>query len=176
MALLRALSTVDNVYLYSIPSADAEHQIDRAGFVLKGWIACHGGDSGVDGKDRWSGGVSHPPPMPAAEVVERMGLQTDPDGRIWRRKDGRKVLSSRVWGELERRDEDDKPERGERLHASVAFVTNLLDTYGRDLVIEVQIERCRRRWRYESGRGDDEQRVGRSRLYLVRADGRVASL
>ena len=176
MALLRALSTVDNVYLYLIPSADAEQQIDRAGFVLRGWIACHAGDDGIDGKDKWSGGVSHPPPAPAAEVVELMALQTDADKRIWRRKDGRQVLSSQVWGELEWRDEDKNPERGERLRASIDFVTDLLDTYGRDLIVEVQIERSRRRWRYESRKGDDEQRSTRTRLYLVTADGRVASL
>ena len=176
MALLRALSTVDNVYVYLIPSADAEHQIDRAGFVLRGWIACHAGDDGIDGKDKWSGGVSHPPPTPAAEVVELMALQTDADKRIWRRQDGRQVLSSQVWGELERRDEDNSLERGERLRASIDFVTDLLDRYGRDLIVEVQIERSRRRWRYESRKGDDEQRSTRTRLYLVTADGRVASL
>ena len=176
MALLRALSTVDNVYVYLIPSADAEQQIDRAGFVLRGWIACHAGDDGIDGKDKWSGGVSHPPPTPAAEVVELMALQTDADKRIWRRKDGRQVLSSQVWGELEWRDEDKNPERGERLRASIDFVTDLLDTYGHDLIVEVQIERSRRRWRYESRKGDDEQRSTRTRLYLVTADGRVASL
>ncbi len=176
MALLRALSTVDNVYFYSIPSADAEHQIDRAGFVLRGWIACHEGDCRIDGKDKWSGGVSHPPPMPAAEVVELMALRTDADKRIWRCKDGRQVLSSEVWGELERRDEDNRPERGERLRASIDFVTDLLATYGYDLIVEVQIERHRRRWRYEPRKGDDEQPPTRTRLYLVTADGRVASL
>ena len=111
MALLSALSTADNVYVYVIPNADSEQQIDRAGFVLRGWIDCHAGDDGIDGKDKWSGGVSHPPPMPAAEVVELMALQTDADKRIWRRKDGRQVLSSQVWGELERRGEDNNSER-----------------------------------------------------------------
>ncbi len=176
MALLRALSTVDNVYVYSIPSADAEHEIDRAGFVLKGWIACHGGDGGIDGKDKWSGGVSHPPPVPAAEVVELMALQTDADKRIWQRKEGRQVLWSRVWGELERRGEDNRPEGGERLRGSIDFVVDLLATYEHDLIVEVQMERSHQRWRYESRRGDDEQPARRTRLYLVTADGRVASL
>lgn len=176
MALLRALSTVDNVYVYLIPSADAEQQIDRAGFVLKGWIACHEGDCRIDGKDKWSGGVSHPPPMPAAEVVELMALRTDADKRIWRRENGRQALSSQVWGELERRDENNSSERGETLRASIDFVTDLLDAYGKDLIVDVHIERRRRRWRYESRKGDDEQPSTRTRLYLVTADGRVASL
>ena len=176
MALLRALSTVENVYDYLIPSAEAEQQIDRAEFALKGWIACHAGDGGIDGKDKWSGGVNHPPPMPAAEVVELMALQTDADKRIWRREDGKQVMSSQVWGELERRDAISNPERGERLCASVGFVTEVLNAYGRGLIVEVQIERSHRWRRYESRKGDDERASARTKLHLVTADGRVASL
>ena len=174
-ALLRALGTADSVYDYVIPSADTDESIDRAGFILRGWIACHAADGGIDDKDKWSGGVNYPPPMPAAEIVESMALQTDADKRIWRRKDGRQAVSSQVWGELERREEDVDPKRGARLCASMGFLTDVLDTYGHNLIIDVQVERRNRRWRYESRKDEDEQASTGRRLYLVTADGHITS-
>ena len=110
MALLRALSTVKERHDYVIPSSDDEFQIDRAGFVLKGWIEDRGRDRELDGKDHWSGGVHYSPPAPSVEIVELMALETDSDKRVWR--DGAKtpVMSSQMWGHL---DQDNNPEHGE---------------------------------------------------------------
>ena len=175
-ALLRALSTAADVHDYVIPSADYEHQIDRAGFVLKGWIEDRSRDEGVDGKDRWSGGVRYPPPAPAAEIVELIALEADSDRRVWRDAKNKPVMSSHVWSHLSARGEDDNPERGERLRASLDFVTTLLGKCGFDLIVEVQIERTRRRWRHELREDVDERTPTRTRLYLINADGRVTSL
>ena len=175
-ALFRALSTAADVHEYVIPSADYEHQIDRAGFVLKGWIEDGSRGEGVDGKDRWSGGVRYPPPSPAAEIVELIALEADSDRRVWRDAKNKPVMSSQVWSHLSARGEDDNPERGERLRASLDFVTSLLGKCGFDLIVEVQIERTRRRWRHELREDVDERTPTRTRLYLINADGRVTSL
>ena len=175
-ALLRALRTAVDVYHYVIPSADYEHQIDRAGFVLKGWIEDRSREEGVDGKDGWSGGVCYPPPAPTAEIVELMAIEADSDRRVWRNAENEPVMSSQAWGYLNARDEDDNPERGERLRASLDFVTTLLDQRGFDLIVEVQIERNRRRRRYDPRENDDERIPTSARLYLITASGHVTSL
>ena len=177
-ALLRSLSRVDGAHVYEIPAADGQHkhEIDRAGFVLKGWIDVGECDRGLDNKDKWSGGVHYPPPRPATNVVELMDLETDADQRVWCGEDKIQVMSSEVWRHLETRDDDGSPERGERLRASLDFVTDLLGRLGRDLILGVEIETSRRYRRYESPSSDDEQRQTRTGLYLVNVDGRIASL
>ena len=73
-ALLRALRTVEDPHLYCMPAAHDNLEINRSGFVLKGWVKIRDGDSGLDGKDYWSGGVRFPPPIPGNEIVEMMSL------------------------------------------------------------------------------------------------------
>ena len=175
-ALLRALSTADDVHDYVVPSADYEHLIDSAGFILRGWLVDRGSRGEIDGKDKWSGDVPYPPPAPAAEIAELMAIEADSDRRVWRDAENEPVMSSQVWGHLKARDEDDHPERGERLRASLDFVTTLLGKCGFDLIVEVQIERTRRRWRHELREDVDERSPTRTRLYLINAAGRVTSL
>ena len=175
-ALLRALNGEDDRNLYEIPAAGDEHQIDRAGFVLKGWIRTGKYEGRLDSKDRWSGSVDYPPPRPATAVVELMHLDADADTRMWRDADKRRVMSSEAWGRLAGRDEDDNPERGERLRASLGFVTDLLGRLGLDLIFGVQMEISRRYRRYEPRDRDDEQGKTGTRHYRLGADGSITSL
>ena len=92
MALLRALSTAKDNRAYVIPSSGGDRQIGRGGFVLKGWIESRDPESGLDGKDIWSGGVRFPPHAPADEIVDLMTLETDSDKRVWRDKTQRAVM------------------------------------------------------------------------------------
>lgn len=175
MALLRALSTAKDVRDYLIPSANDDHQIDMPGFKLKGWIEDCSHDQGLDGKDRWSGGIHFPPPIPTGEIVDLMAIETDLDKRVWR--DGTKapVMSSQVWGYLEERNEDNNPERGERLQASLNFIKDMLGKLTQDMIIEVQIERRRRYRSYESQQ-DDERIPTATKLYLIKLDGSITTL
>ena len=177
-ALIRALSTAADVHQYVIPSADYERQIDNGGFVLKGWLVDRGACGDFDRKDEWSGDVSYPAPAPAAEIVELMAMETDPDGRVWRDAEMTPVMFSQVWGDASRRDDDDNPERGNRLRASCDFLTKLLRRSGRDLIVEVQIERRHRRsrWRSDPREEEDERAPTRARVYLLTGDGHLSSL
>jgi hypothetical protein len=174
MALLRALSTAD-VHDYLIPSANGDHQVDQSGFVLKGWIEDYSHDQGLDGKDRWSGGIHFPPPIPAGEIVDLMAIETDLDKRVWRNEPKATVMSSQVWGCLEVKNEDNSPERGERLQASLNFLNDMLGKLKQDMIIEVQIERRRRYRPYESQK-DDERIPAATKLYLIKVDGSIATL
>ena len=178
VALLRALSTADNVHDYLIPSAEYERQIDSSGFVLQGWLVDHGSRSEIDGKDKWSGDVPYPAPAPATEIAELMAIETDADGRRWLDADKALVMVSQVWGRVRARDDDDNPEHGDRLLASRDFVTKLLRRRGLDLIIDVRIDRRRRlsRWRHDPREDDDERARTGARVYLLTGDGCLASL
>lgn len=176
MALLRALSTAENTRDYGIPCSDDNLEIDQGGFVLKGWIDNRDRDSGLDGKDRWSGGVRYPPPAPANEIVELMSLGTDSDERVWCDDVKTPVMRSQVWGNLETERDDRDDGRGERLLSSIDFVKEVLRTLERDLIVEVQIKRRGHRWRYETREDDDERIPERTRLYVVKSDGHFITL
>ena len=176
MALVRALSTVKDVYCYRIPTSDDDLQIDRAGFVLKGWIEDHHQDENLDSKDYWSGGIRYPLPAPSVEIIDLMTLETDADNRLWH--DGAKtpVMSSQVWGHIELRNQENNPEYGNRLQASRDFVKDLLNKINHDLIVEVEIE-IRRHYRQWESRQDNGEKYPRAtKLYLIKSDGGVIML
>jgi len=179
LALLRALGTANDVHDYLLPSANSDMEIEEFGFALKGWIVDHSRDRGLDGQDRWAGGISYPPPMPARYVIDAMCLETDSDNRFWRDREESVVMESRVWGHYDeaKRHESNNPEHGSRLHASLEFLTLMLGKLGLDLIIEVQIERCRRYRSYERGIEDDKERIPtQAKLYLLGANGRIHTI
>jgi hypothetical protein len=179
VALLRALSTAKNVHDYAIPSEKSDMEIDESGFVLKGWIVDDSRDRELDRQDRWAGGISFPPPMPARSVLELMRLETDLDRRLWRDEEKSTVMVSQVWGHYDeaKHHESSDPRRGSRLQASLGFLTCMLCKIGRDLLIEVQLERRRRYRPYESGVEDDKERIPtKARVYLLGADGRFRTV
>lgn len=179
LALLRALGTVNNVHDYAIPRAGSDMEIDRFGFLLKGWIVDRSRDGGLDGQDRWAGGISFPPPMPARDVIELLRLQTDSDRRVWRSEGESLVMVSQVWGEYDeaKRHESSSPERGGRLQASLDVLTGMLAKLDRKLIIEVQIGRRRRYRPYGSSVEDGKEEIPtKTRLYLLGSDGQFETL
>jgi hypothetical protein len=120
--------------------------------------------------------VHYPPPAPAEAIIDLMSLATDLDKRVWRDGANTLVMSSQVWGRPEARDQDNNPERGERLRTSLDFITRMLSKLDRDLIIEVQIERRRRYRRYESGQDDDARIPTATKIYLIKADGSITTL
>lgn len=136
-SLLRALETAGSVYDYAIPSSGSEMEIDKFGFALKGWVVDHFRDQGLDGLDRWSGGISFPPPSPSRFVIDLMSLTSDLDDRFWRSSAASVVMASKVWGHYDeaKRYESSNPEHGSRLQATLEFVVELLARLGHDLII-----------------------------------------
>lgn len=179
LALLRALGTAKDVHDYAIPSAGSDMEIDDPEYVLQGWIKSHTQSIGLDGQDRWAGGISFPAPAPASYIIEAMKLETDEDGRVWRDVDQTVVMTSQVWGHYDEGDRHERsnPELGSRLRVSTEFLTKMLAALGRDLIIEVQATRKRRPRSYERDTSDDEGRIPtKAKLYLLGADGRFRTL
>jgi len=179
LALLRALGTAKDVHDYAIPSADSDMEIDEYGFSLKGWMIDRTRDRGLDGQDRWSGGITFPPPIPAPYIIDAMHIDADSDYRLWKNTKNSVAMASQVWGHYDeaKRHESANPERGSRIQATLGFLAEMLAKLDRDLIIEVQIDRRRRSRSYESGVDDDKERIPtKARLYLLGTDGQIRTL
>lgn len=178
MALLRALQSVDNPHDYRIPDANDDLQIDFEGFQLKGWIVARNCDSGLDIQDPWAGAITYPSPAPAAYITDIMNLTSDTEHRRWFVQVGHiDVAWAQVWGIfLEKDDDETNHESGVRLQASFEFIVSLLRKIEMDLIVEVEIERRGRYYRWER-RNDDIGFIPPSaRLFLVKTDGRICTL
>ena len=176
MALLRALSTAKDNRAYVIPRSGGDRDIDRGGFLLKGWIEARDPESGLDEKDPWSGGVRFPPRAPAKEIIALMSLETDSDKRIWLDQMKAPVMFSQAWGQLQSGNQKHDSDHGERLQASRGFVEAMLKKLGHDLIVEVRIERRGRRGSFESREDDNERIPETTKLYVFKSSGRVITL
>lgn len=187
MALQRAFSDAKGLHDCFVPSSNTDVDIfdslrlqndaDQFGYVLDGWIEEHHCDSGLDGKDRWSGEIHYPPPAPSPITVSLMALETDLDKREWRDHVKRTtLLTSQVWGQYQERGSAHEHERGNRLQASVRFVKDMLRERELDLIVVIEINRRRIDLRYQGWPLNDEQNCKSIGIYVVKADGSVTSI
>jgi hypothetical protein len=176
LALLRALQSVSNPHDYRIPDAGDEMEINFEGFQLKGWISDRERHSGLDDMDPWAGSISFPPPEPDKEIIEIMGLISDKDHRRWSTSTDNKVVAwSQTWGEYCR--EEGECERGARFQVLLPFTISLLRALGRDLIVEIEIERRKiyQSWERRGGY-DTESRQSITKLFLIRSDNEIVTL
>ena len=179
-SLLRALQTATNPHDFRIPDADDDLQIESGAFQLKGWVVNRTRDKGLDRFDPWAADISYPAIKPACAVIKLLGLVSDSEHREWyisSREQQDAVLWSQVWGYYN--DGDDEKERGQgrRLQAPLSFLTDLLTAVGMDLIVEVEIERRKRRLRYESYKEDGLGYIlANVRLFHIKSDGTINGL
>jgi len=178
MALLRALQSVDNPYDYRIPDANDDLQIDFEGFQLKGWIVDRYCYRGLDEHDPWAGAITYPSPVPASHITDIMNLTPDTEHRRWFvQGDHFDVAWAQVWGTFVEKDDDEiNHESGVRFQASFEFVVSLLHKLEMDLIVQIEIERRRRYYRWERRNDDIEFIPPSARLFLVKTDGRICTL
>jgi hypothetical protein len=178
-ALLRAIQTADPSR-YRIPNAGGDSEIDSGNFCLKGWIVREYRENRLDEYDPWGADITFPPVAPAPFVIEMMGLNSDPERRIWSSRGADEdgiVMWSQVWGQYRERDDDGDSDKGTRLHASASFVFDLLRKMDSDLIVCVQIRRDFRHTRYGRRREHGlEYILPSTRFFLARSDGSIATM
>ncbi|GLI39493.1 hypothetical protein KI811_15765 [Geobacter hydrogenophilus] len=180
-SLLRALQTASNPHDYCIPAAnDDRMEFDSMGFQLKGWVNNRDHDSKLDQYDPWAGDIRYPTLKPANFVCELLQIQSDSEFRSWHlQSEGtrKEVLWSQVWGSCRSKDDDSETESGRRLIASSAFVQELLGKSNMDLIVEVEIERDMRRYRYEGYKDDGLGYIPPyTRIIVLKANGELHAL
>ena len=179
-ALLTALQTANSPFDYRIPDAGDDMEIGELGFRLKGWIKARNSEKALDEFDPWAGDIRYPPLKPTKFVCDLLQLKEDREYRVWQlQTEGmlKEVLWSQVWGSNYRKDDESEGEHGYRLQTSRAFVTEFLGKMNMDLIVEVEIERRIRRYRYEESKDDGLGYVQPYfRIFVLKTDGRTYSL
>ncbi len=176
LALLNALTTCSNPRDYKIPDYQEERmEFDEPPFQLQGWIYSKSQDKGLDEYDPFAGDISYPPYQPGESIVEQFELFTDCEQRNWYWPiTENPVLISELWGDRPPNGRDSPARHGNRISASLDFLANACSRLGRDLIIEVQIER---RYAYNSYRAKTDDKIEYplpySKVYLLSADGRL---
>lgn len=177
-SLLRALQTTGNHYLYRIPTAGEENELDVQPYQLKGWVKDEQISAELDEYDPWSKNIEYPPLAPADFVLGHVELEADSELRYWRapdKKGGEILICSEIWGAWSKRESE--LDHGRRLRASPEFLSNFLSKTKMDLIIEVSIGRKIRREHYETRNEKEIEDVEPYiRFYLLRANGKLDTL
>ncbi|MHC8361979.1 AVAST type 3 anti-phage nuclease/ATPase Avs3a [Pseudomonas sp. LS2P72] len=176
-ALLRAIQTVEHPHDFRIPSAGDELEFDTPPYVLEGWIKDQHTENGIDNSDPWAGNVRFPVPEPAAFVVDLMNMSTDADRREWVLPSSPMfVMRSHTWGYFQDNDRSEQA-TGVRLDATIPFVIEFLKATGKDLVVEVEIQRNARHQNYRNRDEDELQYTTPSnRIFILKGDGTFRTL
>jgi hypothetical protein len=176
---LRALQTA-RAHDYAIPLAADELEIDHGEFQLRGWIAERSYREGLDKSDPWAGNISYPPPEPVQSVIDLMHLQADVERRTWSVSlggQGPAAMWAEIWGQWREHRDEEEPENGNRLQASLGFIIDLLRRVDSDLIFRVQLDRRIRYPHYERGDYGDLGYFPKSaRLFLLQPDGSISSI
>lgn len=176
-SLLRAIQTVEHPHDFRIPSAGDDLELDVTPYLLKGWVQDQHDESGIDNSDPWAGNVRFPVPEPAAFVVDLMNMSTDADRREWVLPSSpMPVMRSHTWGYFQENDRSEQA-TGVRLDATISFVIEFLKATGKDLVVEVEIQRNARHQNYRN-RGEDELQyiTPSNRIFILKSDGTFRTL
>jgi hypothetical protein len=176
-SLLRAIQTVEHPHDFRIPSAGDDLEFDAPPYLLKGWVQDQHQESGIDNSDPWAGNIRFPVPEPAVFVVDLMNMSTDADRREWVLPSSpMPVMRSHTWGYFQENDRSEQA-TGVRLDATISFVIDFLKTTGKDLVVEVEIQRNARHQNYRN-RGEDELQyiTPSNRIFILKGDGTLRTL
>jgi hypothetical protein len=177
LSLMRALQTASNPRDFMLPVEEqgyGEKEIDEEGFDLKAWLNDRRFEEGLDEFDPLARGVRGSFITFAKDFLRVMEVSLIPGTQRYRSSDGSEVSHLDIWNDSLETERITEPfSEGERLWLRLDVLLEYLRQRGRDLIIEVQITRNK-----ERRQRDEEEKYdhGRSRIYLLRRDGRLETL
>lgn len=178
-ALLRALQTCHDPFLYRLPTAGESSEIVAGKFELIGWIYDRELEKGLDRFDPWAGDIEYPPLLPAKFVCDLLALDSDAEQREWSGAafdDGHIPFSCRIWGGTRDSDTNRRGDNGRRMEVSREGVAALLKKTGKNLIVEVQIKRTKTHSAYHSRKsGELPYASPYNKLYIFKSDGSVTT-
>jgi hypothetical protein len=174
-SLLNALSTCPNPHDFKLPEHGEERmEFESHPFVLKGWIRSQNKDAGLDDYDPLAGKIYYPPYQVGHEIIERLGLLVDFEQRTWSLPgSGDIVMRCNIWSTGKSRQDEDPIRRGNRLSASLGFLTKLCRAMKFELILEVQISRRFKQNSYLREKDEDGYKPPRSQIYILSAEGEL---
>ncbi|HEX9952789.1 MAG TPA: hypothetical protein VGB53_13535 [Rubricoccaceae bacterium] len=180
-ALVRALLDVDN-HDWALPDDDSQeseygamHELRGGRYDLTGWVSWTERErEGLDDHDPLRRGASYLLGSPGPRMTGALGLTGGP--HRWTDMSGRYAFAFERWSDAPQNPDASSLlyTAGYHLRANRASLLDALRSLGRDLLLEVRIQRNEsyERKRYSEGPERAYDR-GRSRLYLLRRDGHL---
>lgn len=171
-ALQRALQAAEDLWCWKLPLlGETEAEVDHGPFQMRGWLVAQYERESLDGLDHQARGLAWEPPLPGDEFRQWAACTVNSIGDALLNGTGRRVACTTVWS-----DEDFDARHGIRRIQSSGYRTTVarqhllrfLAATGMQLIVEVQID-----LRPE---GSANNRIQRSRLYLVDGAGLVSAL
>ncbi|WP_285570334.1 NACHT domain-containing protein [Streptomyces sp. RTGN2] len=171
-ALQRALQAAEDLWCWKLPLlGETEAEVDHGPFQLRGWLVAQYERESLDGLDHQARGLVWEPPLPGDEFRKWAACTVNSTRDALLNRTGRRVAWSTVWS-----DEDFDARHGIRRVQSSGYRTTVarqhllgfLAATGMQLIVEVQID-------LRPDRSADN-RIQRSRLYLVDGTGLVSAL
>ena len=169
-ALLRALQTVNNHHDYNIPMEDGDLEIDRDGFVLKGWLKEASSEvTGVDKDDPLANKLATYYVGAGTEFLDWSKATVSEDFRYTLENDD-VIGQFENWTNMAERWRDEETgSEGRRFSINKDTLTSFLSENEYCLIIECQIAR-----RPEE-RGTDYKYITHTKLYLMHGNGVIES-
>lgn len=179
-ALLRALQTVDDPWVYRLPAAVDDAEIDVPPYRLIGWLAYPAYDPGIDEQDpfHYESRRIECHPSAGTSAALQLNYMCDPTP-CWVSRGGEAVFVYQAWGDTR----GDEPEErylhrdgvrsgGWRLRVEREILQSFLRANGCDLILEVEITRRNHGYGYDQRLdAKDEKEARFDRLLLLRRDG-----
>lgn len=171
-ALQRAFQAAEDLWCWKLPLlGETEAEVDHGPFQLRGWLAAQYERESLDGLDHQARGLPWEPPLPGDKFQQWAACTVNSTRDALLTQTGHRVAWTTVWS-----DEDFDARHGIRRVQSSGYRTTVarqhllgfLAAAGMQLIVEVQID-----FRPEGSAND---RIQRSRLYLVDGTGLVSAL
>lgn len=172
-SLLAALQTSPTGWFW-LPDAGSNGCPDEPPFDLEPWLDTSTLSQGIDELDGRASGIAFPPRRPSREIAIQFVLTPDEDLREWS-VDGRVVMQSTVWSNRYSRSHDsEEGTSGSLLRIRADFLSEVLRSRDRHLILKVSLRRQRVRPYYERRKAhedDFEWLDWSSKIYLVDSNG-----
>ena len=159
-----------------LPTTDdnvEDHNEDGSSFRILPWTDASSFYGSIDRDDDRGRNVAFPPFRPGADIVDRFGLTSDDDLRIWTNVAGQ-AFRSQVWDDTERINREYRTgTSGQKLVVSAQFLGEVLSELDMTLVVQVNLRRDVHRSSYQRKESDE---IGwlewSTKIYLISPDGR----
>lgn len=140
-ALVRALKTAGDPQDFKVPNFGDSLEINRPGFVFKGWVGNGCDERALDEYDWWAASIRPSVLAPAAPFTRGLHLTPDKSDRVWADGTGYPQLRSQTWSDGVDDEDEHRNGEGRRLLATPELLEALMRSAGLDLVVEVNLRR-----------------------------------
>jgi hypothetical protein len=157
----RALGTAPLSQMWLPALEHHEDEGDRRRFAdmdpVEPWITDRHLELKIDKYDPYASGDAVKRARPAEYIIRAFSLRADhPWADAWRNQSGSAVLRSLAWGRTEGEGERETSDSGSALQCKRVFLSELLSTLDRHLIVLVKLQHYRERQRYAATEFDQD--------------------